>query len=127
MPTVKGTNYLRVTTTAVLLDSTYDLTLEDLNGNVFPETTILLNAAVGTGVFNLPEIASLGPGANNCRVVFIVTTLSNSVTIDCAANNQIGLRGLGTAFSWGGANLQIGETVIFTPVDGITWEAQTGV
>lgn len=120
MPTVQGTNYLRLTTTAVLADSTYSLTLKDNNGNVFPKTTIEVNTALGAGVINLPSIASLGAAAQNCQVVVVVDNDTAAITIDPELTDTIGSAGAGVAYviALGGGN---GQSVVLSPVDGTTW------
>lgn len=120
MPTVQGTNYLRLTTTAVLLDSTYTLTLKDNNGNVFPKTTIEVNTALGAGVINLPSIASLGAAAQNCEVVVVIDNDTSNLTIDPALTDTIGSAGAGVAYlvASGQGN---GQSIVLSPVDGTTW------
>lgn len=120
MPTVQGTNYLRLTTTAVLADSTYTLTLKDNNGNVFPKTTIEVNTALGDGVINLPEIASLGAAAQNCEVVVVIDNDTSNLTIDPALTDRIGSGALGASLLVASAGGN-GQSVVLSPVDGITW------
>lgn len=120
MPTVQDTNYLRLITTAVLLDSTYTLTLKDNFGRVFPKTTIEVNTALGVGVINLPSIASLGAAAQNCQVVVVIDNDTSNLTIDPALTDSVGSAGAGVAYvvaSGGGA----GQSVVLSPVDGTTW------
>lgn len=119
MPTVQGTNYLRVVTTAVLADSTYDLTLKDNNGNVFPKTTIEIDTTLGDGEFNLPSIASLGAAAQNCQVVIVVDNSANDVIIDPALTDKIG--GLAAGAPYTIAAGAAGRNIVLYPVDGTTW------
>jgi len=121
MPTVQGTNYLRLTTTAVLLDSTYTLTLKDNNGNVFSKTNIEVNTALGVAVINLPSIASLGASANNCEVVVVVDNDTSNITIDPALTDSIGSAGAGVAYAQLAAGQGNGQSVVLSPVDGTTW------
>jgi hypothetical protein len=120
MPTVQGTNYLRLITTAVLLDSTYTLTCKDNNGNVFPKTTIEVNTTLGDAVINLPSIASLGAAAQNCEVVVVVDNDTNNIIIDPALTDSIGSAGAGVFYNLvaGQGN---GQSVVLSPVDGTTW------
>ena len=119
MPTVQGTNYLNVTTTAVLLDSTYDLTLKDNNGNVFPKTTIEITANLGDGEFNLPSIASLGGSAANCQVVIVSNGATNNVLIDPALTDRVGSAPAGVAYLLPAPGA--GQSIVLYPVDANTW------
>jgi hypothetical protein len=119
MPTVQDTNYLNVVTTAVLADSTYDLTLKDNNGNVFPKTTIEINTTLGDGEFNLPSIDSLGAAAQNCEIVIVSKGGGNNVTIDPALTEQVGSAPAGVAYVW--AAPPAGASIVFSPVDANTW------
>jgi hypothetical protein len=119
MPIVQGTNYLRINTTAVLLDSTFDLTLKDNTNNVFPKSLIEANTALGVGVINLPSIASLGAAANSCEVVIVVDVATNNVTVDPALTDKIGGLAAGAPYTiTAGAS---GQNLVLYPVDGTTW------
>jgi len=99
----------------------YDLTMTDLNGNLFPQVVVRVNANHGSPTqINVPEFGSQVP--LNAKLVVVLDTLNvDGVTIDALGGKINGRNQI--SFS---SYAEPGSSITLSPVGDENWSALVG-